>query len=164
MFDFQPKINKNTEKLIKDRESRKKQTRDIKSPIRTGPKLNFKASEKILIQKFNKEFDLIRDDIFKQQKSLVLTRSPPKSARGPLRNKSYSSNEGMKSQREMQTVMETETTFTYEMIIYMLVRLGFLPDSKSPPPHEHPLALQIFKILRGSVNKQYQTSFSDLET
>ena len=101
--------------------------------------------------KFNKEFDLIRDEIFRKQKELVLG-SPPKSARSPIKRlETMPEQEALKSQREMRTVHETETTFTYEMIIYMLIRLGYLPDSKNPIPNDHPLAQQIFRILRGSV-------------
>ena len=49
----------------------------------------------------------------------------------------------------MPPSMETKTTFTYDMIFLMMLRMGFLQDSKSPGPSQNYLAEEIFTILRG---------------
>ena len=134
MFNFQPKINKNTEKLIKNREARAAKPRCKSPPSKPSQTLTFKASDKILIMKFNKEFDQIRDEIFKMQNELVL-RGSTQSARGPKK-----ADRSLNASGEILTVRETETSFTYQMVIFMLIRLGFLPDSKNPKPDDHPLA------------------------
>jgi hypothetical protein len=121
MFDFQPKINKNTEKLIKNRDKKLEENKSFKNltPITSQEPLKMRASEKILIIKFNKEFDKIKDEIIKLHK-------------------------------ETLPVMEFTTSFNYEMIIRVMVRMGFLQDSLNPGSSEHVLAQQIFIILGGA--------------
>jgi hypothetical protein len=81
VFDFQPKINKNTEKLVKNREKKLAENKVIKPKTLKSPEPSkFRASEKILIIKFNKEFDLIRDEIMKLHKEFIFA-DGPKSAR-----------------------------------------------------------------------------------
>jgi len=71
---FKPRISKNTDQLI---ENRKKRLQQHKQPAKSQtmnkqngdvPQLPaVKASDKYLIQKFNKEFDLVRDQLIDQQ-------------------------------------------------------------------------------------------------
>jgi hypothetical protein len=91
--------------LIKDRESkiRQKPKKVIKTPKSPEP-IKFTASDKILIQKFNKEFDQIRDEMLKVQKGLMTPRSARES---PTKDMEANDQEGFRSHRDMSPVMES---------------------------------------------------------
>lgn len=67
---FRPQISKNTDQLVENRKKRLQQNAQLKSMVGSNNKQNensqaqnVKPSDKYLIQKFNKEFDMVRDAI-----------------------------------------------------------------------------------------------------
>lgn len=107
--------------MIKNRDKKLEENKEFKNvtPLKSPERLNFRASEKILIVKFNKEFDKIKDDIIELQAQLEAQKSARNS--NIIKNNELSQSNEFYSQTEVISIRESKTTFNYNMVVCVMV-------------------------------------------